>query len=285
MHSARSLSVGLIGAGGMGMRHAENLHRHVGAARLAAAYDLDRGRAEQVAALCGAAVYDDPLRLIQDDRIEAVIIASPDATHAGFVQECLRWGKPVLCEKPLATSAADAARVIAAESALGSRLVSVGLMRRFDPYHVAVQQVAASRRLGRPILYKGVHRNAAIPYDVRGEVIVTNSAGHDIDAVRWLQAKGGSLRERAHEWRAKAIGFTHYAKARVESDSRLPKGLDERTVINFLNDIAALYLVKIHWDLITKRWTQAPFTYRYEWLTVFYLVFLLVRSRKQAPKK
>ncbi|MCK7500029.1 MAG: hypothetical protein MZW92_64060 [Comamonadaceae bacterium] len=84
---------------------------------------------------------------------------------------------------------------------------------------------------------------------------------------------------------AKAIGFTHYAKARVESDSRLPKGLDERTVINFLNDIAALYLVKIHWDLITKRWTQALFTYRYEWLTVFYLVFLLVRSRKQAPKK
>jgi len=46
--------------------------------------------------------------------------------------------------------------------------------------------VAASRTLGRPILYKGVHRNAAIPYDVRGEVIVTNSAGHDIDAMRWL---------------------------------------------------------------------------------------------------
>jgi myo-inositol 2-dehydrogenase/D-chiro-inositol 1-dehydrogenase len=134
MPNARSVAVGLIGAGGMGMRHAENLHRHVGAAHVAAAYDLDRGRAEQVAALCGTAVvHDDPLRLIQDDRIEAVIIASPDATHAGFVQECLRWGKPVLCEKPLATSAADAAQVIEAECALGRRLVSVGLMRRFDP--------------------------------------------------------------------------------------------------------------------------------------------------------
>jgi myo-inositol 2-dehydrogenase/D-chiro-inositol 1-dehydrogenase len=31
-----------------------------------------------------------------------------------------------------------------------------------------------------------VHRNAAIPYDARGEVIITNSAGHDIDTVRWL---------------------------------------------------------------------------------------------------
>jgi myo-inositol 2-dehydrogenase / D-chiro-inositol 1-dehydrogenase len=189
MRNTRSVAVGLIGAGGMGMRHAENLHRYVGAAHVVAAYDLNRERAEQVAALCGAAVFDDPSRLIEDDRIEAVIIASPDATHAGFVQECLRWGKPVLCEKPLATSAADAAGVIAAECALGRRLVSVGLMRRFDPYHAAVRQVVTSQQLGRPILYKGTHRNAAIPYDTRGEVIVTNSAGHDIDAVRWLLAQ------------------------------------------------------------------------------------------------
>jgi myo-inositol 2-dehydrogenase / D-chiro-inositol 1-dehydrogenase len=187
MHNAKSIAVGLIGAGGMGMRHAENLHRHVPAAHVAAAYDLDQSRAAQVAALCGtAAVFDDPLRLIQDDRVEAVIIASPDATHAGFVQECLRCRKPVLCEKPLATSAADAAGVIEAECALGRRLVSVGLMRRFDPYHGAVHQMIASQHFGRPILYKGVHRNAAIPYDSRGEVIVTNSAGHDIDATRWL---------------------------------------------------------------------------------------------------
>jgi myo-inositol 2-dehydrogenase / D-chiro-inositol 1-dehydrogenase len=187
MRNARSISVGLIGVGGMGMRHAENLHRHIAAAHVAAVYDLDRSRAEQVAALCGTAeVYDDPLRLIQDDRVEAVIIAAPDATHAGFVQECLRCRKPVLCEKPLATSAADAAGVIEAECALGYRLVSVGLMRRFDPYHVAVRQAVASKQLGRPILYKGVHRNASIPYDSRGEVIVTNSAGHDIDTTRWL---------------------------------------------------------------------------------------------------
>jgi myo-inositol 2-dehydrogenase / D-chiro-inositol 1-dehydrogenase len=187
MGNTRPVSVGLIGAGGMGMRHAENLHRHVGAARVAAVYDLDRKRAEQVATMCGtAAVFDDPLRLIQDDRVDAVIIASPDATHADFVLESLRRQKPVLCEKPLATSAADAARLIEEECSLGRRLVAVGLMRRFDPYHVAVCQMVASRKLGRPILYKGVHRNATIPYDVRGEVVVTNSAGHDIDAARWL---------------------------------------------------------------------------------------------------
>jgi myo-inositol 2-dehydrogenase / D-chiro-inositol 1-dehydrogenase len=187
MRDTCSVAVGLIGAGGMGMRHAENLHRHVGAARVAAVYDIDRRRAERVAAMCeDAEVVDDPLRLIRDDRVEAVLVASPDATHAGLVLEALDCHKPILCEKPLATSAADAARVVEAECVLGRRLVAVGLMRRFDPYHLAVRQVVASGQIGRPILYKGVHRNVAIPYDVRGEVIVTNSAGHDIDAVRWL---------------------------------------------------------------------------------------------------
>ena len=187
MLNSSPISVGLIGAGGMGTRHALNLHQRVGAARVAAVHDADLERAKQAAAKCGsAAVYDDPFRLIHSDQVDAVIIASPDATHVEFVLECLRCRKPVLCEKPLATNAADAARVIEAEYALGRRLVAVGLMRRFDPYHVAVREVVASRKLGRPILYKGVHRNAAIPYDVRGEVVVTNSASHDIDAVRWL---------------------------------------------------------------------------------------------------
>jgi myo-inositol 2-dehydrogenase/D-chiro-inositol 1-dehydrogenase len=171
----------------MGTRHALNLHQHVGAARVAAVYDADTERALQVAARCGAArVYDDPSRLIEDGRVDAVVIASPDATHAAFVHECLRCRKPVLCEKPLATSASEAAKVVEAECALGRQLVAVGLMRRFDPYHMAVRQALASRRHGRPILYKGVHRNMAIPYDARGDVIVTNSAGHDIDAMRWL---------------------------------------------------------------------------------------------------
>jgi myo-inositol 2-dehydrogenase/D-chiro-inositol 1-dehydrogenase len=187
MTSSDQLSIGIIGTGGMGKRHAVNLHQHVGGARVAAVYDVDPGRAHAVAAEAGwPAVLDDPLALVGDPSVDAVVIASPDATHAALVQECLRCQKPVLCEKPLATSLADALQVVAAEQALGRRLISVGLMRRFDPQHLAVREIAASGRLGRPILFKGVHRNAAIPYDARGEVILTNSASHDVDTARWL---------------------------------------------------------------------------------------------------
>lgn len=181
------VSIGVIGAGGMGTRHVENIHHHLSTARVSAVYDFDPQRARQAAERCGSAiVFDQPFQLIQDERIDAVIIASPDATHIDYVLECLRCRKPVLCEKPLATSAADAVKAIEAEIALGRRLVAVGFMRRFDPQHIAVQQVIKAGGLGRPIAYKGVHRNAAIPYAVTGEVVITNSAGHDIDAARWL---------------------------------------------------------------------------------------------------
>lgn len=182
-----TLSVGVIGAGGMGSRHASNLHTIVPGARVAGIYDLDQDRAGQIAAQCGSAqAFGDPLQLIEDARVDAVLIASPDPTHAGFVHECLRIQKPVFCEKPLATTAADALAIVEAEATLGRRLIAVGFMRRFDPQHVAVRRVVESGQIGRAILFKGVHRNPTIPPHLPGPIVVTNSAIHDIDSTRWM---------------------------------------------------------------------------------------------------
>jgi myo-inositol 2-dehydrogenase/D-chiro-inositol 1-dehydrogenase len=185
--NTQTLSVGVIGTGGMGTRHALNLHRAVGNARVAAVYDLDQDRARQVAGMCGQAlVFEDPERLINDSQVDAVMIVSPDDTHARLTLACLQAGKPVLSEKPLATSVEDALRVLEAEVAFGQRLVSVGFMRRFDPQHVAVKTTVVDGALGRPLLFKGVHRNMAVPYGTTGETILINSAGHDFDSTRWL---------------------------------------------------------------------------------------------------
>lgn len=61
--------------------------------------------------------------------------------------------------------------------------------------------------------------------------------------------------------------------------------LTEKAITNFLNDIVAFYLIKVHWDLITKRWLQNPLAHGNAWLTTFYLVFLLVRYRKTNPDR
>jgi myo-inositol 2-dehydrogenase/D-chiro-inositol 1-dehydrogenase len=54
---------------------------------------------------------------------------------------CLEAGKPVLCEKPLASSTAEALRVVQAEVALNRRLIQVGYMRRFDPGYQEIMAV------------------------------------------------------------------------------------------------------------------------------------------------
>lgn len=56
--------------------------------------------------------------------------------------------------------------------------------------------------------------------------------------------------------------------------------LTEKAATNFFNDIVAFYLIRTHWDLITKLWLKNPVKYGNAWLTVFYMVFLLVRYRK-----
>ncbi|MCW2647099.1 MAG: iolG, partial [Pseudonocardiales bacterium] len=90
---------GVIGVGLMGAEHARLLTDAVSGAVVAVVFDVDSARAAAVAAACSARVFDDPMVLIKDDSIDAVLIASADKTHEQFVLACLAAGKPVLCEK------------------------------------------------------------------------------------------------------------------------------------------------------------------------------------------
>ena len=185
--SSEQTAVGVVGAGGMGGMHAENVHTMVANARLVAVSDVDVGRAGKVAEQYGsAAVFADGAELIRDENVEAVVIASPDPTHAPLVLECLKAGKPVLCEKPLADSAEAALEVVEAEADLGRKLVQVGFMRRYDPQHVAVKEALESGAVGEPVVFKGWHRNADIEPGIDSVWIVINATIHDIDSARWF---------------------------------------------------------------------------------------------------
>lgn len=178
--------VGVIGTGGMGFQHALNVNSFA-TGKVVAIADADEKRVKEAATQLGNPTwYTDPLKLIADSEVHAVVIASPDATHAQYVMKALEYEKPVLCEKPLATTVDDALAIIQKEVELKKRLVAVGFQRRFDPTHVAIKEAISNTEMGKTLSWKGVHRNAEAMYGTDGDFILNNSAGHDVDSARWL---------------------------------------------------------------------------------------------------
>jgi myo-inositol 2-dehydrogenase/D-chiro-inositol 1-dehydrogenase len=181
------LRIGIIGVGAMGADHAERVVRRTSGARLVAVSDPDGARATALATeLDGVRVVDDPLELVADAEVDAVIIASPGFAHAEQLMACLEHGKPVLCEKPLTMDTESALRVVEAEHKTGRQLIQVGFMRRFDPEYAALKQLLDSGDLGRTLLLHNVHRNKTVAETFRSEMIVRDSLVHEVDVARWL---------------------------------------------------------------------------------------------------
>ena len=182
-----SVRIGVIGAGAMGSAHCATIANQVSGAELAAVSDADRARLAEVAdGLGDVRAHPDPHELIGDPAVDAVVVASSDATHEDFVLSCLRAEKPVLCEKPLAPTADASRAVVEAEAAIGRRLVQLAFMRRFDPGYVAIKQRLDDGLVGAPLLVHCVHRNAVTAAPWSSEMLITSSGTHEIDVARWL---------------------------------------------------------------------------------------------------
>jgi myo-inositol 2-dehydrogenase / D-chiro-inositol 1-dehydrogenase len=182
-----TIRVGLIGAGIMGADHARIIATQIPGAKLQAVCDADAARAKSIADETGAAdAVSDPLAVIASSAVDAVMIASPDATHGELTRACIAAGKPVLCEKPLAPTSTECLGVIDAETKSGKRLVQVGFMRRFDPAYVDMKAALARGAIGRPLMLHCFHRNVSAPSWFTPQMAITNSAPHEFDIARWL---------------------------------------------------------------------------------------------------
>lgn len=185
--SQPTLRVGIVGVGMMGADHAQRIATKVASAQLVAVSDPDTARAEQLAARFeGVRVLADPLQMIREDDVNAVIIASPGFVHEEQVSACIESGTWALCEKPLTMEASSSLRLVEAERAAGREVVQVGFMRRFDPEYAALKAMLDADELGRLLLVHNVHRNKVVPDTFRSEMIVRDSLVHEVDTCRWL---------------------------------------------------------------------------------------------------
>jgi myo-inositol 2-dehydrogenase/D-chiro-inositol 1-dehydrogenase len=173
----------------MGADHARIIAEDLKDATLQVVCDASGERARKVADDCGAShVLNDPRAAMARDDVDAILIASPDDTHAPLSIAAIEAGKPVLCEKPLSQSASECMDVINKEAALGRRFVQLGFMRRFDQSYLDMKAALDDGMLGRAVLMHNFHRNVEAPASFTGQMAITNSAPHEFDVARFVLA-------------------------------------------------------------------------------------------------
>ncbi len=182
-----AVRIGLIGAGIMGADHAGILATQIPGATLQFVCDADAVRAKTIAQEFGAVhVSADPLAVINSPEVDAILIASPDATHGELTMAAIAAKKPVLCEKPLAPTSVECLKVMDAEVRGGKRLVQVGFMRRFDPSYVDMKRILKSGTVGPALMFHCFHRNVSAPANFTGQMAISNSAPHEYDIARFV---------------------------------------------------------------------------------------------------
>ena len=146
----RTVNVGIIGCGGIANgKHMPSLSQ-VPEVKMVAFCDIIRERAEKAAKEYGtpdAKVYTDYKELLKDDTIEVVHVLTPNREHADISIDALYAGKHVMCEKPMAKTAADAQRMYDAAKATGKKL-TIGYQHRQKPESIFAKQVIDSGELG-----------------------------------------------------------------------------------------------------------------------------------------
>jgi predicted dehydrogenase len=150
------LRYGIIGCGDMAGTHALNFAQRPDLFRAVALCDIEPSRMDEVQAKLAAGApatrrYSDYRALLDDPAVEAVIVATPNHLHTEPVVAALESGRPVLCEKPFATTLAECDRMIAARDRSG-KVLQIGLVLRYARALQAMAEAAAQGRIGRPLM-------------------------------------------------------------------------------------------------------------------------------------
>jgi predicted dehydrogenase len=199
--SDATIAMAVIGSSGHAARVAAPVIAATTGARLAGVLGStpERGAAlaEQYPDCRAYAGWDD---LAQDTTLDATWVAGPNNRHVEFAGNCLKAGKHVLLEKPMATSAADAQELHDLAEDRHLKLM-VGFQHRFRPAHMWLRDQIREGLVGEPKLLR-IHRFWPFPYfaDMPGDAslswrsslsesggwVLNDIGSHLIDLAQWL---------------------------------------------------------------------------------------------------
>lgn len=187
---SRQLGIAVVGAGRIGRMHAEIVAHQLPGARLVAVYDRMRDVAAQVARSCHCGVAADLQEVASSPDVDAVVVCTPTTEHGDAIVQLARAGIAILCEKPVAPSAA-AAQPVAAALEQHSVPFMVGFNRRFDPGHHAVRLAVERGDIGDVHLLRISSRDSQLPsieYVRSSGGLFVDAASHDFDMARYIAA-------------------------------------------------------------------------------------------------
>ncbi len=190
-----TIRFGIIGVGNRGIRTFGRHFRgaYADRAELVALADLDPHRLGVAARMLGVdRTYDSHSQLIQDAGVDAVVITTPDYTHAEIALEAMHAGKHVICEKPVATTIADANRLLQAGRRFGKSF-QVDFVLRYAPFFKRMRDAIVDGRIGQPLFAAAVDNRAGSGYfrswrrlRKYSGGLLNHKSGHSLDILNWM---------------------------------------------------------------------------------------------------
>lgn len=178
-----TLRVGLAGLGAMGRNHLRVLSSRTGC-RLVAIADPVPEALDSAAAATGAQPFAEPLAMIEEAELDALVVAAPTTAHVPLALAAIERGIPVLVEKPLAATVDEGVRILRASRARGVP-VQVGHVERFNPAVLELGRLVAAGWLSS--IYSIASRRAGpFPARIRDVGVTVDLATHDVDILSWI---------------------------------------------------------------------------------------------------
>ena len=201
--AGRDVRIGLAGLGSMGRNHLRILASRTDI-RLAAIADPVADALAAAVATSGAQAFDEPLAMIAEAELDALVIAAPTTSHVPLALAAIQRHIAVLVEKPLAESAEEGERIVIAARERGVP-VQVGHVERFNPAVLELGRLLKDGWLSS--IYSIASRRAGpFPDRIRDVGVTIDLATHDADILSWI---AGERPSRVYAETAQRIHASH----------------------------------------------------------------------------
>lgn len=158
--------MGILGFGWMGYKHARMIIPKNKGIEVISAFDIDPRRLE-LAEQMGIIPHDDFEEFISDEKMDIVLISTPNHLHMEYARKALEAGKHVICEKPAVLHSPELEELIRLAEQK-NRVFTVHQNRRWDKDFLIVKKVFEDRKIGRPVIIESRVQGAnGIPSDWR----------------------------------------------------------------------------------------------------------------------